>query len=128
MQIFAIFALINTSLSKKSHTSLSKKNSKSHHNNPKPFSILAGNGKPPQISHVYSGVFGFVAAIFIWVIYLQRFHDKAVRFVNHCGIKRGQIDTCGTFRIMSHRLADSGNRNILALGDAGPCVAGDICG
>ena len=59
---------------------------------------------------------------------LQRFQNQAVRFVDRCGVERGEVYPGGGFRIMTHCLADCRYGYILAFCNTCPSVAGHICG
>ena len=56
------------------------------------------------------------------------FQDKAVCLVHHACVKRCEIDARSLFRIMSHALADDRKRDVLALGNARPTMAGNVHG
>ena len=57
---------------------------------------------------------------------LQGFQDETVRPVHHGSVQGGKINAGGHFRIVSQRLADCGNGDVLAFGDACPSVTCDV--
>lgn len=53
-------------------------------------------------------------------------HHRIIGLVHQRRVKRSQIDACRILRIVPHGLADDRERNVFALGDVGPTMAGYI--